>query len=445
MSVSLSRPVTDEHLSQALRATVLAHPQLLLHLVRISSEGEDTKDEQETRALDARADDMNHAVALVSRLTFADVVRHTSAALDAAELTRLADVRTACNAATPSWYLQVSTTPESQYLTFACNHIFLDGRSVVHFFDDLVYALSNLPEDEPVRFVDILYDAKVDSVSLPPAGSSVVDLYDSSWWYLAKTVAARFVPEAVRLAVATYYGRPDLTRYPILDLHPPGCTTVSHFHHVHLDANQLAALLARCRAAGATMAPFLAACACRALDESLTASLGGSYTYVTQLNVCGRRFYPEKAEEMRYGLYVSVANDFVKSGLVLEESAAMLSRNLSALLFDRTRFWLVGLFRYVNISKFMQEKFDKKVPLDTVEVSNVGFLHIEHGQWAVEDFVFSQGGTSTHLTLSVGSTPKGGMNIVVSSLDSLHKLGADGTNAMDKFHDIFTRTVKMGE
>lgn len=441
MSVSLSRPVDDALLSQALRATVLAHPQLLLHLKRNKD-----KDEADAQAADAQANGLNYVVGLISHLAFADVVRHTTTALDDAELTRLADVRTACDASTPSWYLQVSSTPESQYLTFACNHVFFDGKSAVHFFDDLVGALAKASEvKEPLPFVDILYDPKIDSVVVPPSSSSVVDLFDSPWWYIAKQLAARVVPTVVRLAITRYYSGPDLTSNPIFNVQPFCATNISRFHCVHLDAEELTALLARCRAVGATMAPFLAASACSALDQSVVAAIGGSHTHVTQLIVCGRRFYPHMADKVRYGLYVSVAQDAVKSGLPVASTAATLSRNLSALLYDRSRFWLVGLLRYVNIWAHTQEKFDKKEVRNTVEVSNVGLVRIEHGQWAVEDYVFSQGITTSHLTLSVASTPKGGMNIVISSIDSLHEYEVDGVNAMSIFYDTFAKTVKCGE
>lgn len=441
MSVALSQPVNDALLSHALRATVLAHPEFLLHLIR-----EGVENEKDAIATDARANGMNYSVGLVLRLKFADVVRHTSVAVDDAELARLAEVRTACVAPTPSWYLQVSTTVESQYLTFACNHVFFDGRSGVHFFDDLVRGIAAASELEgPLQLVEVLYDPTVDSVTIPPAGTSVVSLFDSPWWYVAKNLTARFVPAALKRMVSNIWGGQDLTLNPIFNVQPLCAFNPSCFRTVHLDAAQVTALLARCRAAEATMAPFLAASACRALDQSVVKAIGGTPTHVTQLMVCGRRFYPELAEKTRYGLFISVANDYVKSGSVVEEAAASLSQNLSSLLFDPTRFWQVGLLRYINIWNYMQSRIDKNEMRDTVEVSNVGLVRIKHGSWTVNDFLFSQGITTSHVTLSVASTPKGGMNIVISSLESLHQLEVDGVNAMEMFFEKFTGLLKSHE
>lgn len=440
MSVKLNRPVSDELLSQALRATVLAHPQLLLHFVRSGSESV----EEERAEEDARANGTNYAAALVPRLAFGDVVHHTSAALDDAELTRLAGVRIACNAPTPSWYIQVSTTAKAQYLTFACNHILFDGRSVTHFFDDFVRALGDLPRAESLPLADILFDPEVDSVAIPAPSSEVVDLYNSPWWFLAKFMCARFVPKVVSLVVAAFSHGPDLDANPILNVQPMSPKSITRFHKVHLDANQLAALLARCRAAGSTMAPFLAACACHALDGSVVAAIGGTHTYQTELIVCGRRFYPGMEDKTRYGLYIAPAFDFVQQGVPMEESAGILSQNLSKLICDRSRFWLVGLLDKINIWAWAQEKFFNNDLRLTVEVSNVGLLRIEHGDWSVEDYVFSQTSSSSHMTLSVASTPNGGTNIVVASLESMHKLEVDGLNAMEMFYRIFAQTL-LGE
>ncbi|EEQ37323.1 Alcohol acetyltransferase family protein [Clavispora lusitaniae] len=440
ISARLSRPVNDAVLSQALRATVLAHPHYLLHMVR--ADGCKTADPREE---DAKANGTNYEVQFVEKLAFSDVVRHASVpALNDEELARLATVRTPCDVSTPSWYLNVCETDEGQYLTFACNHVFFDGRSAVHFFDDLVKALAAVTDklgengetelSSEVAFVDTLFDSSTDNVDMPPASSEVVNLYQSSWWFALKTIGLYFLPTPLKKLWKYWWG---ISPKRMISVSPLTAINPCAFRRVHLDAAQAASLLARCRKLGVTITSYLAASVCHALDNSVVPALGGSFVHSLKLVVCGRRHYPNQIDATRYGLYVSPATDYVASGSDLNETARTVSQRLSASTGNRALFWMTGLLNYINIWDHFRGEFDGKHQRATIEISNVGMVRIEHGSWAVDDMVFSQGVTTTHITLSVISTPHGGLNIVMATHDELCKVENEGIPVIDTFYKVF--------
>lgn len=424
MLIRLNKKVDDALLSRALRALLVKYPIHCLAFFRKSalSELELLRDEDRTH------NGKNYEAKLVSEILFKDVVGHESVeSVNGEFLEKLSKIKIPINVDKPSWHVTVLEVGEEklQYLLFASNHVFIDGNSGVNFFDDLVKELSVAEKLELLEFVEVLYRASEDSPErLPEQGEKVTSLFKFSWWFALLTVfRVLLLPKlAVKFWSSYFTSGPNLYKNPVFNYKPISPDNESTFRRVSLSPAEVSSTLKFCRLANVTLTPFISACAMEALDQTVAAKLGQEPSYDFGMIICGRRYYPELKEKMKYGLFMSNFKPVIGRGYSLIEATKYLSQKLNAAVENRISFSFIGLLQLINIWDMIQDQYDHKETRTTIEISNVGLLKINHGDWVVENMVFSQGAGSSLLTLSTCSTPVGGLNITVAYHESLNEV-----------------------
>lgn len=446
MSVSLNKPVDDVILSNALRQVLVKNPIHCLNFFR----KEPQSDSAELLDEDRKANGHNWEARLVSQILFEDVVIHQQLdSLGSAYLRWIYDKKIPINVDEPTWLLVVNelTDSKKQYLTFSSNHVFIDGNSGVNFMDDLVKELAAAENLSDPQMVNVLFTSEKDApLVLPKASEDIVGLYNLPMWFTFKAIVQLvMLPAFVIKFFQSYFvlSHPNLYKHPLFDFHPVTHDNKCNFNHVSLSHDATGKALQYCRLNGVTMTPFIASCAMKAMNETFAPVLRTSPSYNFTLDICGRRYYPDLKDEMRYGLFVSSSEPVVAGDRTLLQATKDLSRELSADLKSKVTFSFAALLRLVNMWDFFQQKYDKKETRTSIEVSNVGLVKIQHSDWSVEDIIFGQGVGFAHITISACSTPHGGMNLVVTNHESLDKV--DDGNAIEGFIKRFKQKLENPE
>ncbi|GEQ72863.1 hypothetical protein JCM33374_g6551 [Metschnikowia sp. JCM 33374] len=145
---------------------------------------------------DTLADGMNYRIHAVKKIRYSDVVFHKAVkTIDDSVLEDLSKIRIPVNSKKPMWYLSKTSEEESghEYFTFASNHVVFDGRSAVHFFEDLVKALDAVSAEPSLKMVDILFNSAVDGPEeLPDSGENITDLFDTPVGFRLSSIASYF-------------------------------------------------------------------------------------------------------------------------------------------------------------------------------------------------------------------------------------------------------------
>ncbi|GEQ72862.1 hypothetical protein JCM33374_g6550 [Metschnikowia sp. JCM 33374] len=175
-----------------------------------------------------------------------------------------------------------------------------------------------------------------------------------------------------------------------------------------------------------------------AINTAFTPHLG-VFSQSCELMICGRRYYPEKERETRYGLFISAFTPYILPGSTIKEAASALSKGLLSAMENRSTFYRSGLLRFLNVWNYMKSFTEDKEVRNTFEISNLGRVNYTSGSWRVTDAIFSQGVTFAHITLSVISTPEGGMNISIAFHDKLLNISQSGVLAMDQCIEEFKK------
>lgn len=432
MTARLNRPVDSTLLSNALRLLLVKYPVLAINYFRTDASVPDQK-----------ANGSNFEARIVSPILYDDVVSFEKAdAFDNDYLKYLSEIDIPVNVEKPTWIVIVTEVGETQYVTFACNHVAFDGNSGVHFVDDLVACL-DAAEPSKSELVKVLFDESDAPSQTPPPSTAVTDLYDVSKWYIFKSVVLLLlVPTVVKTFVSSFLvpGHPNLFKHPVFNYQPISHDHSSLFHLVTVSPEKTASILAFCKRNKITLTPLMAACAFKAMDDTFAPLLKIEPSYSFTLDVCGRRYYPELKKETRYGLFMTAVLPVISRNNSVLLGARFISSSLIKALQDRLCFMFAGLLRLVNPWKMIQEQYDKKKTRKSVEVSNLGLVKISHGQWTVQDLIFSQGSGSNHLGLSTVSTPDGGLNVAISCHHSFDRIG-DGV--VDRFVESLERKLLL--
>lgn len=442
MSVCLNKPVDDVILSNALRAMLLKYPIHCMNFFRVNAASDSTL----LLAEDRNANGKNFEARLVSEILYEDVVsKQYLERLDNDYFKTISKRKIPIDVDRATWKITVNELAETkkQYLTFATNHAFIDGKSGVHFMDDLLRELADAEEQQSLDFVRVLFSRVVDAPKcLPELSDNVVDLYQfSSCFALKKALQLLFLPEWVLNFYNINFvpGHPNLLKHPIFNIRPVSVDNECSFHKITLTPDETSSTLDFCRRNGFTLTPYIAACAFRALDETITPILQIDPSYDFNVVICGRRYYQEVRDKTRYGLYMSPDHQVISRNHTLLLAAKELSSKLMIALQNKNSFSFVGLLKIINIWDFINYQYEKKQTRSTFQVSNVGLVKISHGDWRVDDFIFSQGVGAAHFTISTCSTPQGGLNLIVSNHDSLDKI-EDG-QAVEKFIGSFKQKL----
>ncbi|OBA19679.1 hypothetical protein METBIDRAFT_45992 [Metschnikowia bicuspidata var. bicuspidata NRRL YB-4993] len=434
MSVKLNEPVSDLILSHALRRVIISCPYLTVNAFLTISE-------------DTLADGKNYHIRPVKRLLFSKLVyRKTVRDFDARVLEDLSRVRLPVNRGKPGWYLTRISVESSgdQYLTFACNHVMFDGRSAVNFFDDLVKTIDIVSGYTLSDVAEVLFDSEVDSPGkLRDSSENVTNLYDSPLWFKLSTLASQMlIPSFVLKLFSSYVwpSSPNFYQHPPFNLVPFNGLNEANFRIVHFSREEVSLILTHCKQERTTLTPMMAARLYLAIGTSFTAHLG-TFSQSCELIICGRRYFPKEKQITRYGLFFSAFTSYIAPGLSTKDATEVLKKGLSQAMKNRHSFYKTGLLQLLNIWNYMKPYAEDKAERQTFEISNLGRVDISAGKWHVTDVVFSQGVTFSHITLSVISTPKGGMNVVISYHEDFSKVSEGGILMVDRCIEKFRENM----
>ncbi|CUM64855.1 uncharacterized protein PRCAT00002470001 [Priceomyces carsonii] len=368
-----------------------------------------------------------------------------------------------CNMNTdkPLWKLIVyeSLRDGKQYLSFCCDHMLFDGTSAVHFHEDLVNHLGHYSNIKNLKFQEVLFNYSSEKYTLPPihpCSEDLTDLYLSSWVYLISVIVKNFVivtflVECFKLLLTKQ--RKGVLQAPIfstnseLQKYP-----VTHFKLINLPPKQVKKLLLFCKENGTTLTPMLTAIGTACLQETIQRNQSKEFSFKVEVVVDGRRYFPEKTDLTRYGIYVSPVYCRIdplevayKQPMQFEVPVRKLSYAVNSALKSRSSFKFTGLLKYVNCWDFLENKFKKSSDRDTISISNLGRHDINLGPWHVDDLWFSQSiGISSFFGLSFVSSPLGGLNIAFGyfkEFDNLPKGSTSKLSYADQFQKKFTDTL----
>lgn len=454
ISVKLNDHVSDLVLSHALRRVILSCPYLTVNAFRDSDNNNEKLEitvpncePREIVAEDAKFDGKNYHLRPVSKILYSDVVvQNTIQKLDDTLLENLSKIRIPVDREKPMWYLG-NTLEEStgdQYLTFVCNHVTFDGRSAVNFFEDLLNAIDAVSLESLTEIENVLFDSVVEGPSeLPSLSEYMTSLYDSPAGFTVSTISSRLIiPKFVLKFFGSYFSleTPNFYQYPPFQVVPFNGVNESKFRLVHFNLEEVRTILANCKQQKSTLTPIMASAMYGAIDTAFTPHVG-AFSQSCELMICGRRYFPEKDQDTRYGLFVSAFTSYILPGSTLKEAAQSLGEGLSRAMESRTTFYKTGLLKLLNVWDYLRSFTTDGEERNTFEISNLGRVNFTAGKWRVTNVVFSQGVTFAHITLSVISTPEGGMNIVISFHEKMAEISQKNVLAIDHCIEEFKKNL----
>lgn len=445
VTVHLDRLVTPTHLSHALRHLIRKRPNLALTV------------------------DDNDRVMLLDEIQFNDVcVFEEETDFNENTLERLNEIRFDTNL--PTWRIVVWQSPQSsaQWISCVFEHTFYDGMLGSFFAEDLVEALTGVhePKKTPLDFCDVVYsstepndvangpgkikrlishsgaakDPSSPSIKrlasfapITPAPQpqiygptlEVCDLYTSGgWWWTIKHLLLELLPSFVKKFYIKWTEGIDLFAHPKYSNLPIRFGSHTNYRILNIKPAQL---LTRLRNNSLTLTPYLASVVTRCFQQVILPHIKPDalkYSVNCSLVVNGRRYYPEKADELRYNLCMS-AIDIILPPLptrealdrVIATDTTDIAHQLAIGLHLREPFRLISLFRFILPSAF-KSGVNGSHSRATTEVSNLGLCDFSTHKFKVKNIWFSQDiGSSCHAGFSVITTPEGGMNLVVGFLD----------------------------
>lgn len=439
LAARFNRPVDDVLLSNALRLMILKNPVFSLNFFR-HKEG------------DRQHNGDNFVVRSVLKIAYDQVVQPLEAGSFGSELAEsLAAEVLPLDVDRPTWkiYNLKLNNNEPSALIFVCNHIFFDGNAGANVFDELLYCFDEVEKNLPKTVRTQLFNAETDNLAPQPALDKVAPLYDTPTFYMIKTLLLEiFLPHFIVhfFQVLFLSSTPNTYRYPVFN--PVGPKKFNHlgFRLLAFTPQETSQLLARCKQNGLTLTPYIGACAHAAAQDYLIPYANVLQGYKPDqgrsLNVpialCGRRFVPEHAIQLRFGLYMSQTLPFVPQELnTVKKVGDSLKELLDKAMTSRDPFKFAGMLRWVNIWDWFKDELKNPDARGGLEISNIGCKRFARGQWEVTDIIFTQGVSTSHLTLSVVSTPKGGLHLTIANVDDMEMWENDGKKVMDEYASLF--------
>lgn len=459
VTVKLDRVVTPTHLSHALRHMIRKRPNLAL-----------------------TADD-NDQVMLLDEIQFNDVcVFEEESEFNEQTLERLNEIRFDTNL--PTWRIVVWQSPQTstQWISCVFEHTFYDGMLGSFFAEDLVEALTGVhePKKTPLDFCDVVYSSDepyevndepvkltrlISHAGYPKDPSSpslkrlasyapitptprpqiygptleVCDLYSSGgWWWTIKHLLLEILPSFFKKHYIKWTEGIDLFAHPKYTNLPAKFGSHTNYRIINIKP---AELLTRLRNNSMTLTPYLAAVVTRCFQQVIVPHIkpdAQKYSVNCSLVVNGRRFYPEKADELRYNLCMSAIDVILPpppihetENQIISADTIDISHQLAVGLHLREPFGLISLWRFILPSAYFNGLCGSHCR-STTEVSNLGLCDFSTPKFKVKDMWFSQDiGLSCHAGFSVISTPEGGMNLVMGILDEYLPYVDDYVKAVD--------------
>lgn len=444
ISATFNRRLDDVLLSNALHKVIVKNPFFSMNFFRVSVGSEEAMLLDEDR----KANGHNYELRPVKKFMYSQVVHHeTVSQYDESVYEYLLKIRTPVDRELPTWQIRVFEELDSkkQYLLFLCNHALFDGNSSANFFEDLTRELDNAEKQENLQQLDVIFDLDKDSpTSVPPSSDNLVPLFKTPFffglWFVFKGLV---VPKTVLKFFRSYFSKryPNLYKNPLFRSVPTSRTNGSKFISLAYSPEEAKAILKKCKEKGLTLTPFMGACALTAMEEAFSGDV--PHSHVISFVICGRRYFPQEAQNTKYGLYVSQASPMVSPGAGVEKTSHFLSNELKQAVENRHSFHITGLLRVINIWDYFKGCSEEADGRNAVEISNIGCKNFSFGNWKVEELFFSQGVSYSHITISFCSTPNGGLKVSLAYHEDLDQYEKNGKKAISEFaetfNDAFTR------
>ncbi|KAL6019309.1 hypothetical protein CJI97_003483 [Candidozyma auris] len=444
VSARFNKPIDDVLLSNALRMMILKNPVFSLNFFR-EKDG------------DRKHNGDNFVVRSVSKIAYDQAVQPLEAASYGPELLEQLDaVELPLNVDRPTWKMfnVKLRNNEPSVLVFVCNHIFFDGNASANVFDELLWCFDEVEKLQPTTVRTQLFNAEADNLAPQPSSEIVAPhLYETPTLYKIKTLLLEIILPHFLVhffLVLFSKGTPNTYKYPRFNPVPQRKFNVSKHRLLSFTPSETAQLLAKCKMNALTLTPYIGGCAYTAMQEHLVPYANRIQGYKPSqrrsinipIALCGRRYIPEHAIQSRFGLYMSQTLPFVPPKLsTVKKVGDHLKQQLDKTMASRSAFKFAGMLRYVNVWDWFEEEMGDRNGRGAIEISNIGCKKFSRGGWEVTDMFFTQGVSITHLTLSVVSTPKGGLHICVSCVEDMDHWEEDGKKLMDEFLSSFRATL----
>ena len=438
ISVELNRKIDAKVLSNALRAMILKTPYLSSNAFR-NGDSDDQK-----------RNGTNFEINYLQKIEFETVVSFEKFnKLDSEFFTLLDDRYCPIGEQLPLWRLVVFENPDTQVLSFYCDHMLFDGTSGVLFMKNLVKELNECWKSPNLFYQPVLYDREKDAPTLgkiPRGACSGLSLYKPSIVDIVRAMFTKLcVPTFVKKFFQSYiWGGPNLYRHPTF---VSGCRgradPKTRVRAVSLTSDLTIPLLKLCKANQVTFTPLLTTLTLYSFQQTVKKKLSLDNTSSKIcIDINGRRYLPEYVN--RYGLCMSTSTilvDPIPSPNKWFDKKSPLRKTNKSLLQDlasRYPFRIVGIMNYLNLWKFLAKQLGL-TEWKTLDCSNVGVQDISCGDWSATSAWFSQStGTALNLVLSCISV-KGAINICFGFASDLVDLVGEET--IDAFEAHFKRTI----
>lgn len=439
LSVELNRKTDAVQLSNVLRAMVLKTPYLSCNVFRNGNFN------------DRKCNGSNFKLNYLKKIEFEAVVSFEKFVnIDNDFFTLLTERVFPMGQQLPLWQLVVFENPDTQILSFYCDHTFFDGTSGVLFMKDLVKGLNEYWKSPNLSYVPVLFDYEKDAPNLgkiPLSGFSGLSLYKVSIFKAIRiTLDELCMPSFAKKFFRTFIkGGPNMYRNPVF---VSGCLsepeTKTLIRAVSLTKDLAGPLLRLCKANKVTFTPLLAMLALYSFQQTVKKKLSKTNTSSSIcIDINGRRYLPECAN--RYGLFMSTSMSLVppipppREWFDKHSPLRKTNKTLNKHIASRFPFKFVGVLKYVN-PWFLADKQLGLTDLKTMDCSNVGVQDISCGDWYASSAWFSQSvGNLVNMGVSCISV-EGVINTCFGFAAPLVDLVGEET--IDAFEDHFLVTVQ---
>lgn len=432
-----NRHISKVLLSNALRTLILKNPTFAVNIYR-----------DEDLQHDAQRNGDNFTIRPVEKIAFNDVVtfENIDDSFGVLVLNTLTEEKCPVNDSKPLWRLKVYESPsdKTQYVTFHCDHTLFDGSSTIQFHKDLIIELEHHTKDQALKFQETLFDYETDRDILPAIldnSDKIVDLYNPSIFFTVLAIVQNMlVPKWLSNGFWSLFSG-NVENAPLYTHNPTQKETKSNLRCVNITPNDVNRLRAFCKSQNTTLTPYIAVTAMYALQATVFPVVSDQQcSFEVSIPIDGRRYFPEKLNDTKYGLYVGLLTSKMGPCADLTFSINALTTQLTTGVTDRSPFSYVGLLKYVNCWDFLRSKLGKTDSRLTLEVSNLGLHRISHGNWSIKNLWFNQtNGILSHFSISLVTTESNGLNLLVSYLADLDMVQTSLRKlVIDEFMALFT-------
>ncbi|KAK6200406.1 alcohol acetyltransferase [Scheffersomyces amazonensis] len=353
----------------------------------------------------------------------------------------------------PLWHIVVfETIAGVQYIGIAYDHSSYDGMCGLEFHKDLIKELDKAEEE----FIEFIFDYERDYEYLPSKITTPVetltDLFIPSIWnvvnfYLQKYVS--IVPKVLQYLKSLFTTnnpfKANLGVNPIFKWKPIKKDLRSKYRYFHYSPAEVSKLLAFTRDNGITLTPYFDIIATKCLQDTIFKYIDSKTQFSTTSSIAvnGRRYYSEDIKNFKYG--TMVCGDIITLppiGTDLLKYMKYLYKSMMDHIVTKQSFKLIGLYKYMDIFKYFNNRIGNKDGKVSVGISNLGRVISPEGcSFQIEDVYFGSNTALTYHFIINMVTTTNGLNVVLSYAAEYDEIYHDEKKAIDIFADKFYNTI----